>query len=64
MSTPLEDDGLIGRRDVVDLLSEAYDTDRRHLAGSYPQPSSHVAFINAARNPARANKRAEQRSAS
>ena len=48
----------------VGLLSEEYDTSRRRLVGNYPQAFSHIALVNTAHNLARANKPAEQRSAS
>jgi GH15 family glucan-1,4-alpha-glucosidase len=55
---------LLGLRNDVGLLAEEYDTGARRLVGNFPQAFSHIALVNTAHNLARANKPAEQRSAS
>jgi GH15 family glucan-1,4-alpha-glucosidase len=55
---------LLGLRNNVGLLAEAYDTRTRRLVGNFPQAFSHIALVNTAHNLARADKPAEQRSAS
>jgi GH15 family glucan-1,4-alpha-glucosidase len=41
---------LLGVRNDVGLLGEGYDTERRQLAGNYPQAFSHVGLISTAFN--------------
>jgi len=55
---------LLGLCNDVGLLAEEYDTRTKRLLGNFPQAFSHVALVNTAHNLARANKPAEQRSAS
>jgi GH15 family glucan-1,4-alpha-glucosidase len=55
---------LLELRNDVGLLAEEYDTAARRLVGNFPQAFSHIALVNTAHNLARANKPAEQRSAS
>jgi len=53
---------LLGLRNDVGLLSEAYDCEAGRLLGNFPQAFSHVALINTACNLAQARGPAEHRS--
>jgi GH15 family glucan-1,4-alpha-glucosidase len=55
---------LLGLRNDVGLLSEEYDTRAQRLVGNFPQAFSHISLVNTAHNLTRADKPAQQRSAS
>jgi GH15 family glucan-1,4-alpha-glucosidase len=52
---------LLSVRNDVGLLAEGYDTQRRRLAGNFPQAFSHVGLINGAMNLSRARTAATER---
>jgi GH15 family glucan-1,4-alpha-glucosidase len=49
-------DRVAGVANDLGLFSEEYDTERRRLVGNFPQAFTHVAFVNAARHLAGAEK--------
>ena len=54
---------LLSVRNDVGLLAEGYDTERKRLAGNFPQAFSHVGLINSALNLSRRRAPAVERSA-
>jgi GH15 family glucan-1,4-alpha-glucosidase len=53
---------LLGIRNDVGLLAEGYDTEKRRLAGNFPQAFSHVGLVNSALNLSRPRAPAVERS--